>query len=388
MLPATGGKFRAAGGAGLGLLGRVVGMAVLAPWFALRAVGGLVGRTLPAPVRQAFQAVGAAFLQHREPDPVQLAEAFGGDFRRRFATEDRPGPAFEPTSYRSALQKARREFRFLVAYLHAAEHPASNSFCRNVLCDPAVAGALGDSFVVWGGDMRETEAFGVAQRLRVCSFPALVVLSQTGSSQTVMVCSVEGPIDAEDLVALLAEVLDEQGSALVAARAEEDSWRADRNIREEQDAAYEASLRADQEREARRLAEEEAAGEVARAEEARQAEERERAAAEVERLAALTRRREEKEGALEAEPAAGPDVASVSIRLPDGSRTVRRFARDAQVARVFDYVDTLPSLLAIKYSLVSNFPRQVYSRESHQGATVQAAGLHPQAALFVQAEDS
>lgn len=372
----------------MGLLGRVVGMAVLAPWFALRAVGGLVGRALPAPVRQALQGVGAALLQHREPDPAQLAEAFGEDFRQRFAAENRPGPAFEPTSYRSALQKARREFRFLVAYLHAAEHPDSEGFCRDVLCDPAVAGALGASFVVWGGDMRETEAFVAAQRLRVCAFPALVVLNLTGASQIALVCSVEGPIDAEGLVALLAEVLDEQGAVLVAARAEEDSWRADRNIREEQDAAYEASLRADQEREAQRLAEEEAAGEAARAEEAQRAEEREQAAAEVERLAALTRRREEKEGALEAEPAAGPDVASVSIRLPDGSRTVRRFAGDAQVARVFDYVDTLPSVPAIKYSLVSSFPRQVYTRESHQGATVLAAGLHPQAALFVQAEDS
>ena len=377
-----------------GLLGRAVGMVVLAPLLALRAFGGLLGRALPPPVLQALRGLGAALLQHREPDSVRLAEAFAADFRRNFAAESRPGPTFEPTNYRSALQKARREFKFLVAYLHAEEHPDTEGFCRDVLCDPSVVEALDASFVVWGGGLRAAEAYGLAQRLQICAFPALAVLSRTegGSGGTTLVCSVEGPVEAEALVGLLSEVLEEQGSALVAARAEESARQADRNIRLEQDEAYEASLRADQEREARRQAEDAAAAEAAAAEQAQVVEDRQRAAAEAaaeaERAATLSRRREEKKGSLRKEPDAGPDVASVSFRLPDGSRTMRRFRGDADLARVFDFVDTLPSVTSINYSLVSNFPRQVFTRDSNRGVTVKASGLHPQAALFVQSEDS
>jgi hypothetical protein len=57
---------------------------------------------------------------------------------------------------------------------------------------------------------------------------------------------VEGPRSAAELVSILQRVVQEQGVALVAARVEEEERQLNRRLREEQDAAYQAALQADQ----------------------------------------------------------------------------------------------------------------------------------------------
>ncbi len=56
----------------------------------------------------------------------------------------------------------------------------------------------------------------------------------------------EGPRSAAELVSILQRVVEEQGVALVAARVEEEERQLNRRLREEQDAAYQAALQADQ----------------------------------------------------------------------------------------------------------------------------------------------
>jgi FAS-associated factor 2 len=57
-------------------------------------------------------------------------------------------------------------------------------------------------------------------------------------------CS-EGPTSSEALLERLARVVEEQGAVLVAAQADEEERTLNRRLREEQDAAYEASVQAD-----------------------------------------------------------------------------------------------------------------------------------------------
>lgn len=57
---------------------------------------------------------------------------------------------------------------------------------------------------------------------------------------------VEGPRTAEELMSTLQRVVEEQGSVLVASRVEEEERQLNRRLREEQDAAYQAALQADQ----------------------------------------------------------------------------------------------------------------------------------------------
>lgn len=56
----------------------------------------------------------------------------------------------------------------------------------------------------------------------------------------------EGPRSVEELVNTLQRVVEEQGAVLVASRVEEEERQLNRRLREEQDAAYQAALQADQ----------------------------------------------------------------------------------------------------------------------------------------------
>jgi len=150
----------------------------------------------------------------------------------------------------------------------------------------------------------------------------------------------------------------------------------DRQIREEQDAAYLQSLAEDQEKERRRLEEER----LQREEQERIEEEERRRREEEEQR---NRAREAKRLALAHEPR-DDDKESVklTIRLPDGTRVSRRFHMHDTVQTVLDFIDVSQGLPADKFSLVSNFPKQLYSQVKQ---TLKEAQLYPQpVALFIQ----
>lgn len=164
-----------------------------------------------------------------------------------------------------------------------------------------------------------------------------------------------------------------------------------RQLREEQDAAYLASLEADQKREeekeeARRLEEEESR---------RKQEEEERIRAEQleeerrvqEKAKERERIRAEKAKKLTEEPDNGPGVTAIAIKMPDGSRKHRKFHGSATVEQLYDYVDSLEELHSVQYQLHSSFPRQAYGRELND-KTLEEVGLCPNAMLFLQPEDT
>lgn len=70
-----------------------------------------------------------------------------------------------------------------------------------------------------------------------------MMLVQIGSLNSQQV---EGPRSAAELVSILQRVVEEQGAVLVASRVEEEERQINRRLREEQDAAFQAALQADQ----------------------------------------------------------------------------------------------------------------------------------------------
>ncbi|GMQ05941.1 hypothetical protein CsSME_00050747 [Camellia sinensis var. sinensis] len=158
-------------------------------------------------------------------------------------------------------------------------------------------------------------------------------------------------------------------------------------LREEQDAAYRATLEADQAKGRQRKEEQEwLAREAAEAERKQKEEEEahERAACEAtEKKAALARMREEKTFSLGAEPEKGPDVTQVLVRFPTGEHKGRRFQSTATIQSLYDYVDSLGCLEVESYSLVSNFPSVVHGPEKLY-LSLKEVGLHPQASHFVE----
>ncbi|KAJ7534478.1 hypothetical protein O6H91_13G096400 [Diphasiastrum complanatum] len=325
------------------------------------------------------------------PLPVGAAEAssFVRNFEREYGDYH---PHFQTTTFMDALRRATAEFKLLFVYLHSPEHVDSPAFCERTLCAEAVVQFVNENFVSWGADVRSSEGFQMSNSLRASTFPFCAVVMSSSNQRIALLQQVlEGLKSASELLAILQRVVEEQGSILVAARADQEERTLNRRLREEQDVAYRAALQADQEREQRRQEEaERAAREAAEAETKRK--EEEAAAAEAaniaaEREAALERRRQEKAISLGLEPEKGPNVTQVVIRFPNGERRERRFHCSATVQSVYDYVDSLGSFDVVKYSLVSNFPRTVYDQEK-LSLPLKDAGLHPHASLFVQVEES
>jgi FAS-associated factor 2 len=187
--------------------------------------------------------------------------------------------------------------------------------------------------------------------------------------------------------------VERHGAVLVAQRAELQERELARSLREEQNAEYEQSLAADREREAQRRQQREAeereererqeavmkAEAEARAQEQRQAQ----------KEAAINLRRANQKALLPPEPpstgSSDEPTALVRLRLPDGSTTQRRFLSSECVGCIFNFVDSLDTTSFLDYSIISSFPRRVFTRQE-AGLGLKEAGIAPQAALFVQPE--
>ena len=163
-----------------------------------------------------------------------------------------------------------------------------------------------------------------------------------------------------------------------------------RTIANETDRAYQESLRADQEKEARARAEQ-IAREMVEAEKA-EAEASEKAAREAEETARAKVASDAAE-ALPNEPAADEDgVVNIAFRLPDGSRVMRRFLSSHSARALFLFIDGYEKLhanssrLAVEpgaYRLVAQHPRRVI--ESGDTGTIEEVGLtHKQEALMIE----
>lgn len=162
-----------------------------------------------------------------------------------------------------------------------------------------------------------------------------------------------------------------------------------RVITDETDRAYQASLRADQEKEAVRRAEQ-LAKEMIEAEKA-EAEARERAKVEEEERARAKIALDAAE-ALPDEPSADtPGAVNIAFRLPDGSRVMRRFLSSHSVWTLFSFIDGYEKLhaagsrLAVEpgtYRFLAQHPRRVI--EIGDDRTIEQVGLtHKQEALMI-----
>ncbi|ESQ54932.1 hypothetical protein EUTSA_v10025495mg [Eutrema salsugineum] len=245
-----------------------------------------------------------------------------------------------------------------------AHHPDAPGFCERTLGNEAFAAFVNKNFVSWGGSIRASEGFKMSNSLKASRFPFCAVVMPAADQRIALLLQVEGPRTPEKMLALLQRVVEDSSHVLVTARVEAEERRNNMRLREEQDAAYRAALEADQARERQRREEEERLErEAAEAERQRKEEEeaRERAEREAaEREAARVRMGGENAIALRDEPDKGSDITQVLVRFPNGERKETE-----------------------EYSLISNFPRIVYSRDKLL-TSLKDAGLHPQASLFIE----
>ncbi|TPX46924.1 hypothetical protein SeLEV6574_g02948 [Synchytrium endobioticum] len=291
-------------------------------------------------------------------------------------------PDFFQGTYSQALEQAKKDARCILAILHSEDHDDTETFCRTILTSNAFITFLVEKQVlIWGGDIREEEAFQVSQVLAATRYPfmALVAFQR---SRMVVVDRIEGPSSLDTVIETLQRLMAQVEPQLAAVRAERASRDSARMIRQQQDEAYQASLLADQEKE-RQLKE---AAERARKEQ----EEIERAEQDrLDRIQEKKRRRAMLAEKLPPEPPLSePGQAKINVRLPNGERMIRRFRGTDKIEALFAFIgskDLSPLSEEADFILASTFPRKLYADGSQ---TIQAAGLVPNASLVVEEVDN
>jgi len=313
-----------------------------------------------------------------------------------------PGPLLTPFalgSLQQAIEIAKVDLRFILIYVHADEAEAALAggaalatgvFCRGVLSSELFQAVLEQHFVPWAADLSTPGGLRMARALGLREGPALAMLAYGemlgGERSELRVLERLGPArcrTVETVVSALVAVVEKHEPMLVAARAERSERQVGRMIRDEQDAELKESLAADQARDRR---EEQAKQQSAAA--AAACAERERCQAEAEareeavEVARVDARRLKGE-ALPPEPEAGlPDVSRVAVRLPDGRRLDRRWLKSTKLQLLVDWVSSV-ELDTYDVGLVSQYPRREFTMADH-GLSLEEAGLHPQAMLFVR----
>ncbi|KAK6066953.1 ubx domain-containing protein [Seiridium cupressi] len=272
--------------------------------------------------------------------PRDTAARFKREFEEEYGPET--GLPFVETGFAQALDAAKKDLKFLLLVLMSPEHDDTESFTRETLLSAEVKSFTNEpsnNIILWGGNVLDSEAYQVAQEYNATKFPFSCLICLTpkeGSTRMSIVKRLVGPVSSSTYLAEIQTAINKYSPDLVVARAERTEQEAARNMRAEQDSAYERSLARDRER-ARQKKEAEAA--------ARDAEKRA-----LEEAATAERRAQQKEQwrrwrttKIAPEPDASVKaVVRLALKMPEESgagRIVRRFASSTTIEELYAFVE-------------------------------------------------
>ncbi|KAK6475694.1 FAS-associated factor 2 isoform X2 [Huso huso] len=313
----------------------------------------------------------------RVTDPVGDVVSFIHSFEEKYG---RSHPVFYQGTYSQALNDAKRELRFLLVYLHGDDHQDTDVFCRNTLCTEEVLNFVNTRMLFWACSTSRPEGYRVSQALRENTYPFLAMITLKDRKMTV-VGRLEGVIQAEDLINQLTFIMEANQTYLVSERMEREERNQTQALRLQQDEAYLASLRADQEKDRKKKEEEE---QKRRQEEVA----RQIVLAEERRQQTLQEEKERRSESLPPEPSPdNPDSVKIVFKLPNDSRVERRFLFTQSLTVIHDFLFSLKETPE-KFQIVTNFPRRVLpclpTEERPIPPTLKEAGLSRSEVLFVQ----
>ncbi|XP_035828542.1 FAS-associated factor 2 [Aplysia californica] len=325
-----------------------------------------------------------AFISFIRPDPRRIVTDPVGDvvgfisaFHSKFGNNH---PVFYQGTYSQALNDAKRELKFLLVYLHSEDHQNTETFCRGVLCSEEFVNFVNSQMLFWACNTSSPEGYRVSPPLREHAYPFLAVIVLRENRMSV-VARIEGHITgSRELIQRLEQVISENESSLIAARAEREERSFNQSLRQQQDEAYLESLKADQEKEKKKR----------EAREKQEEEEKKKRQEEEEKQQQFLER-EEKKSQIERELPGEPEpehanAIRILLKTPNGRRIERRFLRDQSLKYLYLYVfchKDCPD----DFQIVTNFPRKTLPCEPVDGQpdppTFEEVGLGKSEMLFV-----
>lgn len=323
---------------------------------------------LPAPLRPrtVTQRITTGFRSttgRRMLMPRDTAARFKREFDEEYGSNSLP---FFEGGIAQAHDFAKKELKFLLVVLMSPEHDDTEAFVQGTLLDSNVVNYISNpanNIVLWGGNVLDSEAYQVAAEYRCTKFPFSAVVCLTpkeGSTRMGIVKRLPGLLPPSTYLSELQAAVEKYGSDLISVRAERTAQEVARNIRNEQDSAYERSLAIDRERARQRR---EAAAEAEAAE--RRAQEEAEAAA----LLEETRRRWKawRSARILPEPPTGDkEVVRVALKMREASgagRIVRRFPQSAPMDELYAFVECYDLLQADHDGTTVQQPEADYEHE-------------------------
>lgn len=271
--------------------------------------------------------------------PRDSAARFKREFEEQYDSDSLP---WYEGGFAQAQDLAKKELKFLLVVLMSPEHDDTTSFVHDVLLSPDVSAYLAapeNNIILWGGNVLDSEAYTVSTEYAVTKFPFSVLISLTpreGSTRMGIIKRLAGALPASTYLHEIRKAISKITPDLEGLRAERIAQQTSRNLRTEQDSAYERSLAKDRERAAKKREAEQAA---------RDAEKRalEAAARAEEQAGKRAMWRRWRAGTIAPEPpAADKEVVRLALKMPEGSgagRVIRRFKADTTVEELYAFVE-------------------------------------------------
>ena len=271
--------------------------------------------------------------------PRDAAARFKREFEEEFGPNELP---FFEGGLAQAYDVAKKELKFMLLVLTSPEHDDTELFVKNTLLDPTVVSYIndpGNNMIMWAGNVLDSEAYQAAAEYNCTKFPFAAVVCLTpkeGSARMGIIKRLSGPMSAETYLSEIQTAIEKYGAELNGIRAERAAQEVARNLRNEQDSAYERSLAIDRERARQKK---EAAAAAAAAEKL--------AREEAEKAAVLAQMRADWKvwratTLLPEPPTTDKSVVRVALKMPEESgkgRIVRRFPQDAPMEELYAFVE-------------------------------------------------
>ena len=267
--------------------------------------------------------------------PKETAERFRREFEEEYGPHDL---VFFNGGHAQALDTAKRDLKFLLTVLISPEHDDTESFIKSTLLSPEVVSFLNDrsnNIILWGGNVLDSEAYQVASEYMCTKYPfsCLVCLTpKEGSTRMGIVKRFTGPISPTAYIVGIQNAISRYAPDIDNVRAERAAQTLARNLRSEQDSAYERSLALDRERARQKR---EAAAAAAAAE--KRALEEAAAAAKQEELRRQWRKW--RASTIAPEPETGVRLALNMPTSLGGGRVIRKFASDTTLDDLYAFVE-------------------------------------------------
>ncbi|KAN0015737.1 hypothetical protein ACTFIU_005684 [Dictyostelium citrinum] len=260
-------------------------------------------------------------------------------------------------SFKDALNFAKKSGKLVLTYLHS-DNQISLSFVLDILKSEEILEFIKENFVFWVAKITpEAESF-LFSLVQFESYPIVVTLSNLGSPEILEVS--QGCTEKEVFFQNMVNHLTSNQVDLDRVRLEEEENDRARMIVQEQDQAYEESLRADKEK--------------------KEKAEKERINLENKKIEKLSR------GALVSEePPKGSNSTQIVFKLPDDSKLERRFNSEDKIEMLCNYLDGQGCEID-NYQFITMYPKKVFKKPDFN-QTLKEAGLSPQSILNVRSDD-